>query len=53
MLVGKDGKVVSLDARGEKLEEWLTKLLGPADAAATKPADPKNAARPHAPGGRS
>jgi peroxiredoxin len=43
ILVGKDGKVVTFDARGEKLSEWLTKLLGPAG---TPPADPKNAQNP-------
>jgi thiol-disulfide isomerase/thioredoxin len=31
VLVGKDGKVVSLNARGEKLKQELTKLLGPAE----------------------
>ncbi len=31
MLVGKDGKVVALDARGPKLGEELEKLLGPAE----------------------
>ena len=30
LLVGKDGNVVSLSARGEKLEQLLTKMLGPA-----------------------
>jgi thiol-disulfide isomerase/thioredoxin len=34
ILVGKDGKVVSLNARGPELGQWLEKLLGPADAAA-------------------
>ncbi len=29
ILVGKDGKVVSLNARGEKLEEEVAKILGP------------------------
>lgn len=29
LLVGKDGKVVSLNARGEKLREELQRLLGP------------------------
>lgn len=29
VLVGKDGKVISLDARGRKLNEHLEKLLGP------------------------
>jgi thiol-disulfide isomerase/thioredoxin len=43
ILVGKDGKVLAFDARGEKLEEWLAKLLGPAGGA---PADPKNAKGP-------
>jgi thiol-disulfide isomerase/thioredoxin len=43
ILVGKDGKVVSFDARGEQLEEWLTKLLGPAGE---PPAQPKNAKGP-------
>jgi len=31
ILVDQKGNVVSLSARGEKLEEWLTKLLGPAE----------------------
>jgi thiol-disulfide isomerase/thioredoxin len=31
VLVGKDGKVVSLNARGEKLKEELAKLLGPVE----------------------
>ena len=31
ILVGKDGKVVSLTARGEQLEKELEKLLGPAE----------------------
>ena len=43
MLVGKDGKVLTFDARGERLEEWLTKLLGPSGE---KPAEPKNAKAP-------
>ncbi len=30
LLVGKDGNVVSLQARGEKLDELLARLLGPA-----------------------
>lgn len=30
LLVGRDGKVVSLNARGEKLREDLSRLLGPA-----------------------
>ena len=37
MLVGKDGKVVTMDARGERLEEELKKLLG-------EPAPSKDAA---------
>jgi thiol-disulfide isomerase/thioredoxin len=32
ILVGKDGRVVSLSARGENLEKLLEKLLGPAGA---------------------
>ena len=31
VLVGKDGRVVSLNARGEKLKEELAKLLGPVE----------------------
>lgn len=31
ILVGKDGKVISLEARGRKLNEHLEKLLGPVD----------------------
>jgi thiol-disulfide isomerase/thioredoxin len=31
VLVGKDGKVVSLNTRGEKLKEELAKLLGPVE----------------------
>ena len=31
ILVGKDGKVVSLNARGERLRKELTKLLGPVE----------------------
>jgi thiol-disulfide isomerase/thioredoxin len=34
ILVNQDGNVVSLNARGEKLGELLTKLLGPVDAPA-------------------
>lgn len=32
MLVGRDGKVITMDARGEQLGEHLEKLLGPAEA---------------------
>ena len=35
ILVGKDGKVVDLQARGKRLGELLEELLGPADEAAT------------------
>ena len=31
LLVDKDGKVVSLNARGEKLREELARLLGPVE----------------------
>ena len=41
LLVGKDGNVVSLEARGEKLQELLAKMLGPAGDGATS--DPRNA----------
>jgi len=42
ILVGKDGKVVSLDVHGQELQEELAKLLGPADEGknAKKPAKP-------------
>jgi thiol-disulfide isomerase/thioredoxin len=33
VLVGKDGRVVSLDARGENLKKELTRLLGPVEEA--------------------
>ena len=36
ILVGKDGKVVSLNARGEALGEHLEKLLGPTEKASKK-----------------
>jgi thiol-disulfide isomerase/thioredoxin len=36
ILVGKDGKVVSLNARGEALGEHLEKLLGPTEQATKK-----------------
>ena len=46
ILVGADGNVVSLNARGEKLGELLTKLLGPEDekpaASAEKKGDEKS-----------
>ena len=41
LLVGKDGNVVSLEARGEKLQELLAKMLGPAGDSPTS--DPRNA----------
>jgi thiol-disulfide isomerase/thioredoxin len=41
LLVGKDGNVVSLEARGEKLKELLAKMLGPAGD--NPPNDPRNA----------
>ena len=31
ILVGKDGKVVSLNVRGERLQKELAKLLGPVE----------------------
>ncbi|MCS7304365.1 MAG: TlpA family protein disulfide reductase [Thermoguttaceae bacterium] len=39
LLVGKDGNVISLNARGEKLREELHRLLGPAE----EKQDPKTA----------
>ena len=39
VLVGKDGKVISLEARGRKLNEHLEKLLGPVEE--KTPAEPK------------
>jgi thiol-disulfide isomerase/thioredoxin len=41
LLVGKDGNVVSLTARGEKLQELLAKALGPAGD--VPPEDARNA----------
>jgi len=38
ILVDKEGKVVSLNARGDELGELLAKLLGPAEKAAKKTA---------------
>ncbi|MCX7424525.1 MAG: TlpA disulfide reductase family protein [Planctomycetia bacterium] len=38
ILIGQDGKVVSIDARGPRLAEGLEKLLGPAEK---KPAEAK------------
>jgi thiol-disulfide isomerase/thioredoxin len=35
LLVGKDGNVVSLDARGDKLKELLAKMLGPSGETAS------------------
>jgi hypothetical protein len=37
LLVGRDGKVVSIRARGEELKRLLADLIGPADEAAEKP----------------
>lgn len=37
ILVGKDGKVATLNARGPKLREWLERLIGPADLLDIKP----------------
>jgi thiol-disulfide isomerase/thioredoxin len=45
ILVGKDGKVITLDARGPALGEELAKQLGPVDP----PAAPADAAPPAAP----
>lgn len=39
VLVGKDGKVISLDARGRKLDAHLEKLLGPVEE--KTPTEPK------------
>ncbi|MCE5267289.1 MAG: TlpA family protein disulfide reductase [Planctomycetaceae bacterium] len=39
-LVGKDGKVLSLNAQGPYLEEWLAKLLGPMPPAQKSEAKP-------------
>lgn len=38
VLVGKDGKVITFDARGRKLFEHLEKLLGPAEEKSVEPA---------------
>ena len=38
VLIGKDGKVVSLDVRGERLEKALAEMLGPADSGKPKKA---------------
>jgi len=40
VLVGKDGKVITTDARGPKLNEHLEKLLGPADEKTPTPPKP-------------
>ena len=39
ILVGSDGKVVSIEARGPELEAQLAKLLGPAEDSAEEPSD--------------
>lgn len=46
MLVGKDGNVVSLDARGEKLQELLASLLGPAGGDQPVQRNARTGARP-------
>jgi thiol-disulfide isomerase/thioredoxin len=50
LLVGKDGTVVSLTARGEKLQELLAKMLGPAGDG--PPNDSRNARTGTAPANR-
>jgi len=52
-LVGKDGKVVALDPRGDELGEKLEELLGKAEPAAAtpdpsekKPEEPKSSPAP-------
>lgn len=47
ILVGKDGKVITLNARGETLKEELTKLLGPVEEKADEKKDKaKDAQKP-------
>ena len=41
VLVGKDGKVISLNARGPALEKELEKLLGPAESKSEKSTEKK------------
>ena len=36
MLIGKDGRVLAVDVRGQRLNKVLTQQLGPAEDAAPK-----------------